>query len=89
MISSNAFLECTALKEIKLPTGLFNIQKYAFSGCTALTSIVIPKSVLIMGESVFSNCNSLTIYCEASKALGSWNENWNSSNCPVNWNFVQ
>ncbi len=89
LISSNAFSECTALKEIKLPTGLFNIQKYAFFGCTALTSIVIPKSVLIMGESVFSNCNSLTIYCEASKALGSWNENWNPSNCPVNWNFVQ
>lgn len=57
-IDSEAFLNCTVLKEVVLPYGITDISG-AFSGCSSLTTISIPGSVRTFGDGTFQNCSSL------------------------------
>jgi len=57
-ICSNAFWECTALQEVKLPEGITRILTDAFSKCTNLKHINIPSTVTRFG-SAFYHCYSL------------------------------
>lgn len=85
-IGEGAFLNCTSLKYIKLPTSLSIIDKYAFMSCTLLKGIVIPEAVYIINEKAFYGCTSLTIYIEASEFLKTW-ELSNPDNRPVILDF--
>ncbi len=55
----NAFLGCSMIESINLPTTLKKIDGHAFDGCSALSGIVIPDSVTAIGERAFMNCYSL------------------------------
>jgi len=43
--------------------------------------------VTSIGKWAFAYCNSLTIYCEAESQPEGWSEDWNYSNCPVEWGY--
>lgn len=58
-IESNAFAECTFLKETVLPEGVASIGEKAFSGCTSLETLTISKSVTSIGNYAFSGCSKL------------------------------
>ena len=53
------FMECSSLKNVKLPNNLEFLGTSTFYGCTELLSIQIPNSVKSMESSVFSYCTSL------------------------------
>ena len=59
-IGRDAFLNCTGLTSVTIPTSVKTIGWYAFSGCTGLTSIVIPDSVTTLDWFAFSGCTGLT-----------------------------
>ena len=55
----SAFLNCTSLEEIVIPTGITQIGNSCFSGCTSLKSVTIPKSVTDCRYGAFEGCNAL------------------------------
>ena len=59
-LGQRAFLGCSSLTSVTIPSGVTSIGDYAFSGCTSLTSVSIPSSVTILGNDAFSNCTSFT-----------------------------
>ncbi len=81
-----AFQDCVSLESVTLPKGVKNIGEYAFSKCSKLKEIFIPSTVTSVGEGAFWRSYALTIYCQLSQAPTTWNEDWNSSNCPIYWN---
>ena len=58
-LADEAFMGCTALKEIKLPKGLQSIGKRTFKGCTKLKTLNMPEGLTSIGEEAFSNCKIL------------------------------
>ncbi len=58
-IGADAFRNCTALKDIPLPTTLKAIGNGAFFGCVALTELVIPESVETIGDLAYYECKGL------------------------------
>ncbi len=65
-IGNNAFLGCTSLKDISLPSSLTVIGECAFMYCSSLTRIYIPWNVTSINYWAFYECNSLsTIYFDA------------------------
>lgn len=82
-----SFSDCNKITSVIVPNTVHGIGQYAFSNCTSLTSITIPSSVTTIKNYAFSNCTNLIIYCEASSAPSGWSSKWNSSNCPVVWNY--
>ena len=59
-IGREAFLDCTMLTSITIPSSITSIDWYAFSGCTGLTSITIPDSVTTIDWFAFYGCTNLT-----------------------------
>lgn len=59
-IGREAFLDCTKLTSITIPSSVTSIDWYAFSGCTGLTSITIPDSVTTIDWFAFYGCTNLT-----------------------------
>lgn len=59
-IGREAFLDCSQLTGVTIPTSVKTIGWYAFSGCTGLTSISIPDSVTTLDWFAFSGCTGLT-----------------------------
>lgn len=57
---SNAFQDCTSLREASLPSSMTEIPGGIFDGCTALTTVNIPESVTHIRESAFQDCTSLS-----------------------------
>lgn len=88
-ISSWTFYHCTSLTDITIHRNINNLGISAFEGCSALTRIVVPVNVLNVEDYAFRNCNKLTIYSEAHSKPNSWSSYWNSSNCPVIWNYAE
>ena len=58
-IPTNAFRECTALTDIKLPDSVTTIGSYAFAQCQALKEFTIPENVTKIYDHAFENCGSL------------------------------
>lgn len=81
-IGWGAFMNCSSLSNIDLPTSLIEIESSAFSGCSSLEAISIPKSVNKMSYP-FEGCDNLKtviIDCEfkfhgSNSAAGSFNDN--------------
>jgi uncharacterized repeat protein (TIGR02543 family) len=60
-IGSDAFYNCSGLKELNLPTGLTSIGSYAFSNCSGLSgNLTLPAGLTTIGYSAFYNCSSLS-----------------------------
>ena len=58
-IEFQAFLECTSLETINLPSTLTSIQDDAFRDCTKLNALTFPSSLQNIGAHSFDGCRSL------------------------------
>lgn len=58
-LGTNAFYECTMLKEVSLPETLETVGVRAFYGCTSLWSVTLPDTVKTVRESAFAGCDGL------------------------------
>ena len=61
IIGDYAFIGCSGLISITIPTSVLSIGVSAFSGCGNLTDVTIPNSVTSIGASAFYKCSGLTI----------------------------
>ena len=59
-IGEKAFLGCSALESIVIPSSVETISENAFSQCTSLKTIDIPEQVTSVEYRAFSGCTSLT-----------------------------
>ena len=59
-IGSYAFLDCSGLTSIIIPSSVTSIAYYAFGNCSGLTSVIIPNSVTSIADYAFSGCSGLT-----------------------------
>lgn len=59
-IGFHAFLNCTGLTSITIPTSVTNIESAAFVNCSNLTAIIISNSVTNIGTGAFGDCVKLT-----------------------------
>ena len=67
-IGDFAFLDCSGLTSLTLPSGLARIADDAFDGCIGLTSLTLPSGVAEIGSCAFRDCSGLTsIYVYAEK----------------------
>ena len=57
-IGTRAFIRCTSLTSITLPSTLESVGISAFYG-SSLTEIVVPENVTSIGKTAFANCASL------------------------------
>ncbi len=55
-----AFIDCTNLISVTIPSSITRIGTLAFDGCTNLTNINIPNGVTSIGHYAFGGCSSLT-----------------------------
>ena len=54
-----AFVHCTSLREVLLPTTLHTIRVKAFMNCAALVELAIPPSLRYIGSRAFLDCTVL------------------------------
>jgi len=59
-IGKSAFLGCTKLTKIELPSSLVTIGSLAFCDCTQLQSVKLQKGLQTIGNNTFRNCTNLT-----------------------------
>ena len=70
-IDSEAFKNCTTLKNVKLSSGITRIEYNAFDGCANLESMIIPKSLSVVNYKAFANCpNAKYVFYTGSEADG-------------------
>ena len=60
-ISSGAFQNMAALKNVTLPDGLTAIGNYAFESCTSLALTSLPAGLTSIGYNAFGSCTSLAL----------------------------
>ena len=58
-IRNNAFMDCTGLTSVSIPSTVTTIGYRAFRGCTGLTSVSLGNGVKELGDYVFQGCTSL------------------------------
>ena len=59
-IGYEAFIGCSGLTSINIPSSVASIEEAAFYGCSSLTNVIIPSSVKNIGKDAFRFCSSLT-----------------------------
>ena len=59
IITDNAFIEKSFIKNITLNEGLKSINSYAFYGCSGIFYIEMPETIEYIGEYAFSYCSNL------------------------------
>jgi hypothetical protein len=59
-VSASAFLDCSLLTSITLPTALKIIESGAFAGCSALKTIYLPANLTSIGTLAFQSCREVT-----------------------------
>ncbi len=55
-----AFLDCTNLTNISIPSTVTTIEEGAFNYCQKLAAITLPNAVTTIGDNAFKNCEVLT-----------------------------
>ncbi len=60
----------------------------SFAGCTTLETITFYSTVNYIEADAFAGCTNLTIKCEQTSKGYSWDTDWNSSACTVEWGAV-
>lgn len=58
-IGAAAFMECTNLINVNIPSEIETIGYSAFNGCTKLRDIVLPTSLKEISNTLFFNCSGL------------------------------
>lgn len=58
-IGEEAFMFCSNIKKVSLPSSLVILKESVFHGCENLTDIEIPSSVTCIGKSTFEGCSNL------------------------------
>lgn len=58
-IGNGAFLGCSALESLSIPSSVTEIQSQAFSGCSSLASISLPENITSIESSTFFQCTCL------------------------------
>jgi|GEM_PF-2295788 len=94
-IGEKAFLNCTFLTGVEIPTSITSIGADAFSGCSGLKAVILTQAITSMGENAFAYCTNLTIFSDKANR-GTWPSSFNSygdgyyssSARPVFWNCV-
>ena len=73
-IGPSAFVDCTNVVELILPSTVTNIGTSAFYNCTSLTQITLPPTLSILAPYVFSGCSKLEslIVPEGVRTIGSY-----------------
>ena len=61
VICNFAFVYCSTLRKLVIPSSVTNIGDYAFGCCKSLLGLVIPSSVIRIGGGAFNNCPSLLL----------------------------
>ena len=61
-IANHAFLGCSSLWKIIIPTNITSIGNAAFSSCTNITSITIPDGVISIGIQAFYSSGVNSVY---------------------------
>ena len=59
VIEEMAFISCTTVEEVVIPSGIEKIGALAFSACSSLKSVSIADTVKVIGEGAFMSCVSL------------------------------
>ena len=59
-IDGGAFMWCTNLTNVTIPSSVINIGDIAFQGCTNITSVIIPDGVTKINFGTFRGCTGLT-----------------------------
>ena len=59
-LGSCAFLNCSGLTSLSLPSSLTSIEHEAFAGCSGLTSLSLPSSLTSIKYRAFYGCSGLT-----------------------------
>jgi len=83
VIDHHAFLGCSALKSINLPSTVTDVNDFAFRGCTAATSVTIPDTVTFVGKHAFYGMVNATLYIESATVPAEWNKFFNSTFRPM------
>ena len=60
IIYYSAFIDCSGLESITLPSNLTSIGSYAFRNCSGLESITLPSNLTSIGDYAFDGCSGLT-----------------------------
>lgn len=58
-LRSSIFIQCTSLKEVRLPAGITEIPSCMFTYCEAMTRVVIPDSVTVISSHAYFRCTAL------------------------------
>lgn len=79
-LRTNAFLRCTTLNSITLPSNIMVIDNMVFADCTSLITINIPSAVTYIDTTTFVNCENLAtvIFEEGSQLTNIYNGAFNS-----------
>lgn len=59
-IEQSAFLLCTGLTSVSIPSSVISIENRAFSGCSKLNNVILEEGLERIGKYGFTNCMSLT-----------------------------
>lgn len=59
-IGDHAFIDCTGLTRIIIPSTVISINESAFSGCSGLKDITIPNSVTSIRDYAFEGCSGFS-----------------------------
>jgi hypothetical protein len=59
-VADRAFVDCTNVTSVTLPTSITNLGVCAFWGCTSLASAAVNGSLTSIGDFAFADCFSLT-----------------------------
>ena len=58
-IGSCAFADCTALRKVKIPSGVLYLEECVFSGCEGLNAVHLSNGLQEICEGAFRDCSSL------------------------------
>lgn len=59
-VGDSAFMACTGLTSVTIPSSVKQIGYRAFKGCSGLSTVSIPSSVTRISESAFYSCTGMT-----------------------------
>lgn len=68
-LSGNAFVGCTALKNLKIGKGITELDSYSFNGLPALETVELSENIQEIYPNSFNNCTALKSFTCHAKAV--------------------
>ena len=88
-IEDLAIQGCQNLEYMIIPNSVTYLGNHAFSSNINMLYVLIPDSVSVIDSSAFAICSKLTIFTEYPSKPEGWEDNWNWSNRPVRWSYIE